>query len=71
MSKQRETKRWARNGQLAEYLNVTKMTIWRWQRDPDLAFPQPAVINAINYTDLDQVDEWMKARVVNRIERAA
>ena len=71
MSKQRETKRWARNGQLAEYLNVTKMTIWRWQRDPDLAFPQPAVINAINYTDLDQVDEWMKARVVNRIGTAA
>jgi hypothetical protein len=35
---------------LAEYLNVTVMCIWRWQHDPELGFPQPTRINDISYT---------------------
>jgi predicted DNA-binding transcriptional regulator AlpA len=60
-----EEARWLRNIQLAEYLNVSAMCIWRWQRDPDMGFPQPTRINDISYTDMDQVDAWMKARVVD------
>ena len=63
--------RWTRNAALARYLGVTDMTIWRWKRDPKLNFPQAAVINHIDYTDLNAVDEWMRMRVVARtINRA-
>jgi hypothetical protein len=58
--------RWVRNAALARYLNVSAMCIWRWQRDPSLNFPQGSRINNIDYTDLNLVDEWMRARVVNR-----
>lgn len=58
--------RWARNAELARYLNRTKMTVWRWQRDPELEFPQPTVINGISYTDLNEIDAWMKSLVVDR-----
>jgi hypothetical protein len=42
------------------------MTRWRWQRDPDLGFPQPSVINGIKYTDLNLIDDWLVARRVDR-----
>ncbi|MEY9136337.1 excisionase family DNA binding protein [Bradyrhizobium diazoefficiens] len=65
MSK-REDSKYLRNAELAKYLNVTKMTLWRWQRDRALRFPQPSVIHGISYTDVEQIDQWMKARVVDR-----
>jgi hypothetical protein len=58
--------RWTRNSAVARYLNVSAMCLWRWQRDPKLNFPQPTVINKYSYTDLNQVDEWMRERVVDR-----
>jgi predicted DNA-binding transcriptional regulator AlpA len=63
--------RWVRNKQLAAYLNVTTMTVWRWQRDPSLNFPRPSVINGNPFTDLHKVDAWMKRRVTNKAARAA
>jgi hypothetical protein len=62
--------RWTRNAALARYLNVSGMALWRWQRDPELSFPQPSVINGIKYTDLNQIDEWMRQRVVARTVKA-
>lgn len=56
--------RWARNTALARYLNVSAMCIWRWQRDPSLGFPQASRINNIDYTDLNEVDGWMRSRIV-------
>jgi predicted DNA-binding transcriptional regulator AlpA len=61
-----ESRRWVRNGALAKYLGTTTMTVWRWRRNPAVNFPQASVINGIEYTDLQEVDEWMRARVVNR-----
>lgn len=61
--------RWARNSHLARYLNVTPMTIWRWQRDPDLNFPKPSRVHNIDYTDLDEVDSWLRARAVAKTSR--
>jgi hypothetical protein len=49
-------------------LNVSAMCIWRWQRDPSLNFPQPTRINNIDYTDMNEIDAWMRARVVSRIK---
>jgi len=40
-------RRWVRNKRLAEYLDVTEMTIWRWKRDARLKFPLSSVINGI------------------------
>lgn len=60
-------RRFARNKALAEYLDVSAMSVWRWQRDAKLNFPQPTIINGIAYTDLDAVDAWMRARVVSRV----
>jgi predicted DNA-binding transcriptional regulator AlpA len=62
-------RRYVRNKPLAEYLGISTMCLWRWQRDPKLNFPQPTVVNDIMYTDLDLVDAWMKKRVVDRVNR--
>jgi hypothetical protein len=64
-------RRWVRNKRLAEYLDVTEMTVWRWKRDARLKFPLSSVINGIEYNDLDQIDEWLKARAVSRVVEAA
>jgi hypothetical protein len=78
MSKKKEDEqkppRWARNAALARYLNISPMSVWRWARDPELKFPQPSVINNISYTNLDEVDAWLRARVVDhtlKSEKAA
>jgi hypothetical protein len=49
--------RWARNAQLAKHAGVSTMTVWRWKQMP--AFPSPAVVNGIEYRDLDAFDSWM------------
>ena len=59
-------RRWARNGELAKYLGVSKMYVWRLKNDPDqkgFNFPKAAKINDIEFNDLDKVDAWMDARV--------
>jgi predicted DNA-binding transcriptional regulator AlpA len=58
--------RWIRNRQLAKYLNVSEMCVWRWKRDANLNFPAASDINGIEYNDLDAIDAWMRSRVVNR-----
>ena len=64
-----DQRRWARNKTLAEHLGTTTMTIWRWRRKPELDFPKPSVINGVEYNDLDEVDAWMKKKVVDRAEK--
>jgi predicted DNA-binding transcriptional regulator AlpA len=58
-----QKRRWARNGELAKYLGVSKMTIWRYKHEPSYDFPPAAKINNIEFNDLDKVDLWMEARV--------
>jgi hypothetical protein len=58
--------KWLRNGQLARYLGISNMTLWRWKNDPDLGFPDATEINGIEFNDLDRIDEWMRTRVVKR-----
>jgi predicted DNA-binding transcriptional regulator AlpA len=63
-------RRWLRNGELAGYLGVSKMTLWRFKREPD--FPPAATINNIDFNDLDKVDAWMLARPSGRyLQRAS
>ena len=59
-------RRWVRNGELAKYLGISKMTLWRLKHDPEhksLNFPPAAKINDIEFNDLTAVDAWMEARV--------
>ena len=64
-SKAESEAKWLRNAALARYLGVSKMALWNWQHDPGMGFPQPTRINDISYTDMDQVNAWMKERVVD------
>ena len=52
---------WARNAQLARHANVSVMTVWRWKQQPD--FPPAAVVNGIEYNDLDAFDAWMARHI--------
>jgi predicted DNA-binding transcriptional regulator AlpA len=57
-------RRWVRNGELAKYLGVSKMTLWRFKRDPSYGFPPASKVNDLEWNDLAAVDAWMEARVV-------
>jgi hypothetical protein len=63
--------RWTRNSATARYLGVSNMCLWRWKRDARLAFPDAAVINGVEYNDLDAVDKWIRSRVVSRFAKKA
>jgi hypothetical protein len=54
-------RRWVRNGELAKYLGVSKMTLWRFKNEAAFKFPPASVINNIEFNDLDKVDAWMEA----------
>jgi predicted DNA-binding transcriptional regulator AlpA len=56
--------RWLRRAHLARYMGTSAMSIWRWEKDPSLAFPQPSIINGIKYFDRKKIDAWLQARVV-------
>lgn len=56
--------RWARNAQLAKYAGVSTMTVWRWKQMAD--FPPAAVVNGIEYRDLDAFDNWMSGYIKHR-----
>jgi hypothetical protein len=66
MKEPRPDPRWTRNTALARYLGVSTMCLWRWQRQDDLNFPKATRINGIDYTDLNLIDSWMRARAVDR-----
>lgn len=47
------------------------VTIWRWIRDSELAFPQPIKINRLNYWRLVDLEAWEAAKVTPKCEVAA
>ena len=64
-------RRWVRNFELASYLGVSKMTVWRLKHDEKYKkynFPPASEINDLEFNDLDKVDKWMEARVVAAAE---
>lgn len=38
------------------------VTIWRWVKDANLAFPQPIQINRLNYWRLTDLEAWEAAQ---------
>ncbi len=58
-------RRWVRNGELARYLGVSKMTLWRFKTEQSFKFPPASVINNLEFNDLEQVDAWMESHVAS------
>jgi predicted DNA-binding transcriptional regulator AlpA len=50
--------------QLRVLIPASDMTLWRWQRDPDVAFPAPVKLGADgwNYWWLPTIRAWMQRR---------
>jgi hypothetical protein len=49
----------------ARFGNISEMTLWRWERDPRLAFPQALIINGRRYYDLAEIEEWERAQAAS------
>jgi predicted DNA-binding transcriptional regulator AlpA len=45
-----------------ERYDVTPMTIWRWDRDPDLKFPKPIRIRKRKYCDESELNAFDERR---------
>jgi predicted DNA-binding transcriptional regulator AlpA len=47
---------------VCERYDVTPMTLWRWDRDPDLNFPKPIRIRTRKYRDARELDAFDECR---------
>src|SRR5215208_566141 len=45
---------------LPERYTATPMTIYRWERDPLLDFPQAMIVNGKKFYDVDELEAWEK-----------
>jgi predicted DNA-binding transcriptional regulator AlpA len=61
---------WLGGAGTATYLGVTAMTIWRWERDPKLAFPAATVIHGRKYWSRDDIDAWMRRMATSKATAA-
>jgi hypothetical protein len=48
--------------QVLERYGITAMTLWRWDRDPELGFPKPIYIRLRKYRRLSQLVAWERQR---------
>lgn len=46
----------------ARYGNISAMTLYRWSKDPQLAFPKPDPIRLRNYWSAADLDAWDESR---------
>jgi predicted DNA-binding transcriptional regulator AlpA len=63
---QEKPRRLARKAAVCRYLGRGQMTLWRWMHDESLKFPRPICIRDVEYIDLDEIDAWLRRRVVER-----
>ncbi|MBR1156588.1 MerR family transcriptional regulator [Bradyrhizobium sp. JYMT SZCCT0428] len=52
--------------QVCARYGVTDRTIARWERDPELKFPQPTIVNHRKYYDDEQLTCWDRSMAVLR-----
>jgi hypothetical protein len=49
-------------GVCARYDNMSRMTLHRWLKDPELGFPKPEEINGRRYWTLGKLRQWERQR---------
>ncbi|MEH2573483.1 hypothetical protein [Bradyrhizobium sp. AZCC 1708] len=49
-------------------LDITSMTRWRWERDPDLSFPKPIKIRDRNYYRRSELNAFKERMLRQAIE---
>ena len=59
--------RYVSRRELRTLLPVSDMTIWRWMRDPEVAFPRPVKLgrNGRNFWWLPAILDWQRRRAAN------
>ena len=55
-------RRYLPRAKLKTRYGVTEMSIWRWERDPLVGFPDPIIINGKKFYDLDELEAWEDRR---------
>ncbi len=61
---------WLATAKLADFLNVSAMSLWRWEHAPKLGFPQPTIINGRKYWNRDEINAWMRRMATGKAGRA-
>jgi predicted DNA-binding transcriptional regulator AlpA len=41
------------------------MTLWRWERDPKIAFPRPMIVNRRKLYRLADIEAWERQQAAN------
>jgi predicted DNA-binding transcriptional regulator AlpA len=49
--------------QVQKRYHRTRMTIYRWENDPNMGFPKPIVINGRTYHEETQLDDFDRSRL--------
>jgi hypothetical protein len=49
----------------ARFGDISEMTLWRWERNPSLAFPKPLTINGRKYYNVSEIEGWEQRRGVS------
>jgi hypothetical protein len=52
------------------YDNISEMTLWRWEHDEKLGFPEAIDINGRKYYDLAAIEAWERRRAARRQSEA-
>lgn len=53
-------------GQVQTRYKITSMTLWRWLRNEDLAFPRPLVINRRRLFKEAELVEWERRQAARK-----
>jgi predicted DNA-binding transcriptional regulator AlpA len=51
---------------VANRYGVSQMTLWRWDRDPELNFPKPIRIRGRKYRNAEELDAFDAQRTAER-----
>jgi len=47
----------------ARFGDISEMTLWRWERNDNLAFPKALTINGRKYYSLEEIVTWERMRL--------
>jgi hypothetical protein len=53
--------------QVCKEFGITAMTLWRWDRDPELDFPPPVKIRKKNYRSRQLLEQFKQRVITNAI----